>query len=413
MNKTVMKNFIVITLMMLASMPICAEEKIAADVVEIPQGGQAELVVGFQLNEGHDYVSYQFKVELPDGISLVTDEYNKVPVTLGDGQPAALFTIDLNANSHIVTCYSNPSTRISETEGILVHIPVKVDASIAVGSVLNGLLTGVEFSTIGAVATQFANADVVFKIVENIVVLDETSTIPPVDGSGVDVNVKRMVNANEWTTICLPFAMTAEQVKTAFGDNVILANFIGCEPTEDTDENITALQIKSVSVTEMEANHPYLIYVDHAISEFSVEDVDIVVEDEPSVDCDRIGSGTKRDPYRYNSFVGTYVAETTVPEETMYMAGEQFFYSDGTVKLLGYRGYFDFYDVLSDMDVSARMVQLVVDGTPVGIENVIMDYTPTSGRIYTLSGQFVGRKLSASKLKKGVYIINDKKVVVK
>ena len=41
------------------------------------------------------------------------------------------------------------------------------------------------------------------------------------------VRVKRTINANEWSTICLPFAITAEQVKGVFGDDVQLGDFTG------------------------------------------------------------------------------------------------------------------------------------------------------------------------------------------
>ena len=57
------------------------------------------------------------------------------------------------------------------------------------------------------------------------VLLDETSPdAPEVSNGAVDVRVLRTIKANEWSTICMPFAMTAEQIdeaKSVTSDNGI------------------------------------------------------------------------------------------------------------------------------------------------------------------------------------------------
>lgn len=55
----------------------------------------------------------------------------------------------------------------------------------------------------------------------------------PEAAEGVNVRVKRTIKANEWSTLVLPFAMTAEQVKSAFGNDVQLADFTGVETEEN------------------------------------------------------------------------------------------------------------------------------------------------------------------------------------
>lgn len=381
------------------------EECITADPVDLPKGGEAELVVRFHFNEGHDYVSYQFTIGLPEGVSLKSDEFGKVPVILGDGQPLALFTPDLRANKGIVTCYSNPSTRIDGTEGVLMRIPILADESVEVGDQLEGSLTAVEFATIAAVATHFANAGMELNIVENRVILDENSTTPPADAEGVNVRVKRTINAGSWNTICLPFAMTEAQCKAAFGDDVELADFTHCEATYDDNEDVTGLEVEFQDVDiagGMEANHPYIIKLSEAITEFTADGVDIEVEEAPSVDRDE-KKITKKISI-YNSFVGTYEAQTEVPEECLFLSGNKFWYSTGVTQMKAFRAYFDFYDVLSDPEDSGARVAICIDDDPTGIVSVRRS-EKSDNVYYDLSGRRVERP------GKGFYIVNGKKIL--
>lgn len=83
-------------------------------------------------------------------------------------------------------------------------------------------------------------------------VLSELSTALPEAATGVDVRVKRTINANEWSTICLPFSMTAEQVTAAFGSGVQIGDITG----GDVDEETNGITANFASVTAIEKNHP-------------------------------------------------------------------------------------------------------------------------------------------------------------
>lgn len=93
-----------------------------------------------------------------------------------------------------------------------------------------------------------------------IVNLDETSAMVPTESeNNIKVNVKRSINANEWSTICLPFAMTTEQIKDAFGDNVILGDFNGCVTSYDATDNVVGIKVNFTNTEVIMANHPYII----------------------------------------------------------------------------------------------------------------------------------------------------------
>lgn len=245
--------------------------------------------------------------------------------------------------------------------------------------------------------------DVTFKVkVVNVhnIVLDENATVVPAAATGVNVKVKRTINASEWSTICLPFAMSEAQVKTAFGNDVELKDFAGYESETDADDNIVGIKVKFNNATAIEANHPYVLKVSSAITEFTVDGVDITPEDEPTV------AAVKRTKKQWSEMIGTYVAETPIDENCLFLSGNKFYYSKGKTKMKAFRGYFDFYDVLTEVEnAEARGIEFDFGGTT-GIQK-LKGNTQNDGIYYDLSGRRV------EKPSKGVYIVNGKKVVIK
>lgn len=292
------------------------------------------------------------------------------------------------------------------------EIPICADESLSIGNDLVGKIQNVTLATLDAESVLMPDISFHILIREEegaYTILDENSTEEPQASNGeVDVKVLRTINANEWSTICLPFAMTAEQVKAAFGNDVKLSNFIGCDTQTDEDENITGINVKFENVASIDANHPYLINVSKAITEFTVDGVDIEVEDEPSVDCDRIGKGTKKDPYIYNSFVGTYVANTEVPENTLFLSGNKFWYSTGATKMKAFRGYFDFYDILTSVEGAEAKICLTFDDSETtDINYRISPLDSWHSDMYNINGQKVGKNY------KGIVIVDGQKKVIK
>jgi len=247
-----MKKLLFLASLLLCQLAAGAQESITASTVEVAPGGEGLLTVGMDFNADHDYVSYQFTVELPEGLSLKpVGTMGMAAYTLADNQPLfpeGPFVVDFPASNGIFKSYSNPSTVITGSQGTLVTIPVVADASLAIGTQLKAKLSGIVFTRINAVAEHFDNVEFNIEVVENITILDENSTTVPTSATDVKVRVLRTVNANEWSTICLPFAMTEEQCKTAFGSDVELGDFAGYKATEDDDKNIiTSVRDKKVA----------------------------------------------------------------------------------------------------------------------------------------------------------------------
>lgn len=398
-----------------------AQNAITVNDVEIPQSGQGTLKINFSLSETDKYQGYQFDLTLPNGITLVSDATNPSGYDLEKGScHSASHSITINkiGNNYGFVCYSGSNATFLETSGTLLSLTLQADPSLVIGTEnLEGELSTVKLGYTDAEGEKselLANVSFDISIVEARMLLDENSTTPPVDADNVNVKVKRTIKANQWNTICLPFSMTESQVYDAFGPAVELADFNGCETTFDDNENVISIKVKFVAVTSIEANHPYVIKVADDISEFNVDGVDVSPEDEPSVDKDKtkIGKFTV-----YNRFVGIYNYTTlTDVEYVLFLNGGAFWYAPSQLTIKGYRGYFDFYDVLTSAEnqsLHAPVRMVITDNNGNTTEIVNPDFIPVNDtHVYSINGIYVGEKEDIEKLPAGVYILNGEKFLV-
>jgi hypothetical protein len=217
----------------------------------------------------------------------------------------------------------------------------------------------------------------------------------------VKVKVERTFTGGKWSTICLPFDMTAQQVTTAFGSGVKIGDFDSYDPVYDGD-NVSSISVKFSEVNEIEANHPYIIKVETDKTEFTVDGVDITPEEEAYVEFDNGKTGRQREVY--GTFLGTYVAGTAVPAKSLFLGDGKFYYATSSTKpMKAFRAYFEFEDVLAAADEAGARIKITFDDIT-GIKDA---RTYNGEEIYTLSGQRV------NKAGKGVYIVNGKKVIKK
>ncbi|MBR1498034.1 MAG: hypothetical protein IJ615_00135 [Bacteroidaceae bacterium] len=386
-----------------------ADEMTIGDIT-VPQGGTADLTVGYNFTSTTDKVGFTFSINLPEGLSYVKDESGD-PVYVKDETSISKMNIICVGEGNFAGQPANASATIKGTSGQLLTLTLAADASLAVGSTYTAQVTKATFQERVDGSVKDINIDdftftiTIGEPADTRTVLDENSTTVPAAASGVDVRVKRTIVANQWGTICLPFSMSETQMKEAFGDDVDveLADFSGIETTLAADNAVTGIKVKFNSVSAIEANHPYIIRVSKPISEFTVEGVDITPEEMPSVDRDEKTVKVGKNTYvSYNSFIGTYVADTTVPELTLFLNGGMFWYSSGQTKMKGYRAYFDFYDVLTEVEEAGVKILVSIDGTETGVEEI--SEANHQGNVYDLSGRKVAKPGS-----RGIYIIDGKK----
>lgn len=397
-----MKKILVFAMAVLFGVSHASADNFTVGNIIVPQGGSSVIEIGLN-NTDNLCKGFQFLVSF-DGAVTASSPVKGARVggeyTLNGSQ---------KEDGYQILAYTMGTTPLAGTSGTIVSLTLTADAGLAVGATVSGTLSNGQISD--EVGTISNLDDVNFTITigepsDGRTVLDETSITLPEDAAGVDVRVLRTIKANEWSTIVLPFAMDNTQLKAAFGDDVQLADFTSWESEEDEYGDIININIGFTDVTEIEANHPYIIKVSGAISEFTVDDVDIEVEDEPTVQV-----GKKKSERGY--FIGTYVAQTTVPEDNLFLNSNMFWYSAGLTKMKAFRGYFELADVLAEAEASSAKVLMhvgdiatVIDGTEMNIQGKVQG-------VYSIQGTFLGKEVDVNQLPDGLYIIDGKKVSVK
>ena len=268
-------------------------------------------------------------------------------------------------------------------------------------------------------------------------VTDETwfEDVDQIEDYQCDVRVHRSLKAGQWNTIVLPFDMTEEQVFDAFGTDVQLADFVdGIFDEEKLSMNI---QFNSLQERSIEAHHPYIIKTNKkgdidAKNGFKVEMVDIArnyieVDGEYIESAPEVWSEDERD-----CFTGTYRKFKLESFRTWiskprpgyweyhyltYLSGNKFYYlnygNDNYTIMKGFRGWFDIEEMvkfIKNVSSNANMNLFVDDEQITGIDGIPTS-VPAAKGVYDLQGRKVSNELQS--LKKGVYIIDGKKVVVK
>ena len=342
-----------------------------------------------------------FNLHITDAVAMTSMHFEIVlpsAFTVSAVTPTQAWMATFSHESGVVGAMS-PTTSAFSGEGDIATIQLTVPANTATGSypviVNNVRVNGTNLET-----TATFNVKVVER---HTVLLDELSATAPTSANGVDVRVRRTIKAGEWSTICLPFAMTAEQVTAAFGNDVHLGDFTGCTVDDET-ENIT---VNFTEVTAIAANHPYIIKVKSLVEEFTVDGVDITPEEEPVIDKDEVTTGSGRNKKTtYNSFIGNYVYGTLVPDYGLFLASNQFWFSKGETVIKAFRGYFDLASAGAEYEESeAARIAIAFEDQTTGVTT--LSKIPVATGTYSLSGQRV------QKPGKGIYVRDGKKMVIK
>ncbi len=382
---------------------VLASDVLTVENVTLPYGSNVTLEVSGQFDT--QIKAFQFDVDLPEGLALVTSSGIPVCEKGFTGTDHTVSASQVSARKYRFICTSL-SNALLPSSGLLLQMTIVGTGEMSVGDVF----TDCKVSAIELTASNYdviTPSDVSFSVTvgdapDTRITLDETSTVAPESATGVDVRVKRTIKANEWSTICLPFAMTTAQVKAAFGDDVELAEFAGWETTAwNDDDDPTAISVRFSNVSNIEANMPYIIKVSNAVSEFTVDGVNIDPDDEP---CKTVGKKSKG---TLGTFTGSYVP-TLIDEECLFLNSNQFWYSTGKTNMKGYRAYFYFQDVLISYNTgtaSSRMTMSFDDKTT-KITNINSD-DMSNDSFYNLNGQRVKTPM------RGIFIKNGKKIVVK
>lgn len=408
-----------IVLCMFALLAICStaygDNSITIQAISLPQNAEADLVVGFSFDDQEQFTSYSFEIQLPEGVEFVADGEDAA-YELGDcydAKKAPTISPNLLSNN-LVSVGGMSSVAFTKSSGVLLTLKIKLTSTstLGVGTTVQGTLSDAIIVTTGLAKVSVDGSSFNITIAEAILptILDETSTTAPESsgGNSVDIIVKRTIDANMWSTICLPFTMTETDVKSAFGEDVQLATFADYDYDEDNNElavNFDESDIKN----GIEANYPYIIKTSNKIEQFEVNSIIDPDEEDAKAEWDNGKTGNKRKVY--GTFQGTYRANTIVPEFSLFISDNKFYYSRGNTKMKAFRGYFKFNDYIEENGIAeARAIITFNDGNTTRIQNADFLRAKT-GRIYSISGRYIGENVDMKSLPKGIYIVDGVKII--
>lgn len=382
------------------------DNTVYVESVSMPAGMVHNLVVNMKNAEA--ICGFGFDLVLPEGFDFapyVDGSYFTMSLTRIDAASLQTYDATVTTTRTLKVVVNNKNnTAFSGNDGEVCRIPIKPSKELIPGvytiTLQNIALTNPAAQAIypGGDRNTVLTTDLTVTDYEADVLLDETSTTVPEAAQGVTVKVVRELFGGNWNTICLPFAMTNAQLKSAFGSDVKLGDFTGYVFDADNDN----IHVNFTVVDALAANHPYVIKVSSDISAFTVENVDIAPEE------DLTNAAIQRKRTQWSEMTGTYVAGTEVGEDLLFLYDNNFYYSTGTTTMKAFRAYFDFYDVIENKAAaSARILFEVNENGTTGLNSIAK--SSGTGRIYSISGQYMGEKFD--KLSKGVYVIDGKKVI--
>ena len=211
-------------------------------------------------------------------------------------------------------------------------------------------------------------------------VLDESMSFMANEGFlATNVTLNRTVNAGN-NTMCLPFWVNKEDMKAES-----IATF------KEKAENKSVVTF--VKVDHVEANVPFIANYNEAVTEFTFANKGVAkTEDLGSI------------------FVGTYTPGSA--------EGKYGLTTDNTFKKGGAKAHtnaFRAYLELPEVSGAKTFSLDFTDGETTGIESTTASFGNKGVKVYSLQGNLIATASSMSELhlSNGIYIINNKKVIIK
>lgn len=235
---------------------------------------------------------------------------------------------------------------------------------------------------------------------------------------------------DKWYTMCLPFDMTAQQLKSAYGSKVEVVEFSDVEVvTKPNNDKIVTLKFKQ-PVTETKAHHPYMIHPSlHKGTQEGVKTTIVGIkkqeEKQGSLDAQKVVKTADGVTY---TFIGNYDKDKHLQQYSYYYysGDDETQYKNGFYKWIkSGSGIWTPYTacVLMNKDNGANAKPSVsyylesIDGQTTAIDTLpVMPavHDMQQGKVYTITGQLVQQgTINLKALPQGVYIVNGKKYIVR
>ena len=219
------------------------------------------------------------------------------------------------------------------------------------------------------------------------------------------VTLTKPLKANVWNAICLPFSMTEQQVRNAFGKDARIAEFKKVD--ESGKKAVASFGMHYYQL--ITAGKPCLIKPSQVNDTYTIKGVTIDAEQALTI----------ADSNKKFDFVGTY-APTTMPANSHFLGSNdgKLYYITADKDISGLKAFF------KPVSTSNAKLSIAFDSTDNDFDNnttgieAIKDYmdqdaanSSANKGIYNINGQFMGTNPAI--LPQGIYVKNGKKFIVK
>lgn len=258
--------------------------------------------------------------------------------------------------------------------------------------------------------------------------------------------LKRTMEIDKWNSIMLPVDLTVEQVKTAFGEDVKLSRHPKQHSTVKTRIEFKSVDLSDDYAIAIEKNQLYLIKPSKEPIGIEHEDPykkqlkdgrwlsipapyyvinSVSLTKDPST-LSNYSYGVIREPSTASTppveklqFCGSLINQTTniVPAYSYALGAKdgKWHFTQNPLPIKGFRCW-----IATGSEAYAKTIRFFIDGVEedmvTGIDNIVTEESNNEimGTVYNLNGQVVrAGATSLEGLPKGIYIVNNKKYIVK
>ena len=279
---------------------------------------------------------------------------------------------------------------------------------------------------------------------DNDMILDESqASIAYLNKQGLQTTnaytliLKRTLTPGQWASITLPVNLTAAQFKTAFGDQAKLSTFEGQDNTLKLRLRFKTVDLSNDNAVVLKANTLYIMKTTRAATvatgsyEKTLSDNSKLTISAPYYTINNVvpvnltPSETFKEAAKASStvngtvqFCGSFVSKTGFIPAQSYVIGAKdgkWYYTNKALNVKGFRSWIEINSATPAKGLSIFVDDEDVTGAVTGIEGVVAaERTSAKTPVYNLQGQKVAENDSQlNTLPAGVYIVNNKKVLVK
>lgn len=204
-----------------------------------------------------------------------------------------------------------------------------------------------------------------------------------------DITLNRTLVANKWNTLCVPFAISEEEIKANFGEGTLVEKF----------EAVNGNTVNFTDATSIEAGVPYLIKPTVTGTTYTFNGKEVSAD------------APKTEGNADVTFKGIYSPTDITNNGTVKAAGVT---EDGKVLFVNAgsktKAFRCFFTISDNATITPTMLKISIKGVETAINSIVMgNSNTTDNAVYNLQGQ----RVNGNSLTKGIYIKNGKKFAVK